>query len=115
MSRPRRDIDSGEWSVGAAWLDFDNDGLLDLFVVNYVRWTPEFDTFCGDAGRGIRVYCHPRLFEGTANRLYRNLGNGRFADVSRAVRHREIQGQGNGRRRGRLRRRRLPGPVCDER
>ncbi len=75
-------ISSGEWSIGAAWLDYDNDGLLDLFVVNYVRWTPEFDSFCGDVGRNIRVYCHPRLFQGTANRLYHNLGNGRFADVS---------------------------------
>ncbi len=78
----KANIESDEWSVGAAWLDFDNDGLLDLFVVNYVRWTPEFDVFCGDAERGIRVYCHPRLFEGTTNRLYRNLGNGRFADVT---------------------------------
>ena len=75
-------IGSGEWSVGGAWLDYDNDGLLDLFVVNYVRWTAGSDPFCGDAARGIRVYCHPRMFEGTANRLYRNLGNGRFADVS---------------------------------
>jgi enediyne biosynthesis protein E4 len=75
-------IASGEWSIGAAWLDYDNDGRLDLFVVNYVRWTPEFDQFCGDAARNIRVYCHPRLFEGTANRLYRNLGGGRFEDVS---------------------------------
>lgn len=75
-------IGSGEWSVGAAWLDYDNDGLLDLFVVNYVRWTAEFDRFCGDPGRDIRVYCHPRLFDGTTNRLYRNLGNGTFADVS---------------------------------
>ena len=75
-------IGSGEWSVGAAWLDFDNDGLLDLFVVNYVDWKPEFSEFCGDAGRNIRVYCHPRMFKGTMNRLYRNLGNGRFADVS---------------------------------
>ena len=75
-------IASSEWSVGGAWVDFDNDGLLDLFVVNYVAWTPGFDTFCGDAARNIRVYCHPRLFQGTSNRLYRNLGNGRFADIS---------------------------------
>jgi hypothetical protein len=87
-------ISSGEWSLGAAWLDFDNDGLLDLFVVNYVKWTPEFDQFCGDAGRKIRVYCHPRLFEGTANRLYRNLGNGRFADVSQESGIAKYQGKG---------------------
>jgi hypothetical protein len=50
--------------------------------VNYVRWTPEFDRFCGDQERGVRVYCHPRYFEGLANTLYHNDGHGRFTDVS---------------------------------
>jgi hypothetical protein len=75
-------ITNGEWSVGAAWFDYDRDGLLDLFVVNYVKWPPDPSEYCGDPQRGIRTYCHPRLFEGTANRLYRNLGGGRFRDVS---------------------------------
>lgn len=78
----RAGILSDQWSVGGAWLDYNNDGLLDLFVVNYVQWTPDFDQFCGDSARAIRVYCHPKLFGTTTNRLYKNLGNGRFLDVS---------------------------------
>jgi hypothetical protein len=78
----RAGIHSERWSVGGAWLDYDNDGLLDLFVVNYVEWSPEFDEYCGSRPANVRAYCHPRLFEGSANTLYRNRGDGTFEDVS---------------------------------
>lgn len=78
----RSGIASTEWSVAAAWLDYDLDGLLDLFVVNYLDWQHGTEPYCGDEGRRFRVYCHPKHFRGTANRLYRNRGDGRFEDVS---------------------------------
>ncbi|MDE0628161.1 MAG: CRTAC1 family protein [Bryobacterales bacterium] len=73
-------IAGGEWAVAAGWFDFDGDGLLDLFVVNYADWTLEFDRYCGDRDRGLRVYCHPKYLTPISNRLYRNLGAGRFED-----------------------------------
>ncbi|MDR3738968.1 MAG: CRTAC1 family protein [Terracidiphilus sp.] len=78
----RTGIRSDHWAVAAGWFDFDNDGLLDLFVVNYMKWTPAFSLYCGDRSRGIRFYCHPDVFEGLSNTLYRNRGNGTFEDVS---------------------------------
>ena len=78
----RAGLESHEWSVAAAWVDYDNDGLLDLFAVNYVKWDPAAELFCGDAARGIRTYCHPRFYGPLPNRLYHNNGDGTFTDVS---------------------------------
>jgi hypothetical protein len=75
-------IASGEWAVAGGWFDYDNDARLDLLIVNYVKWSPEFNRFCGDKTKGVRVYCHPRFFDGLPNRLYRNRGDGTFEDVS---------------------------------
>ena len=70
----------GKWAVSAAWLDYDNDGLLDLFVVRYVEWDEARERYCGTAQ--YRQYCHPREYAPLLNALYRNLGGGKFQDVS---------------------------------
>ena len=70
------------WSTSAAFLDYDRDGWLDLFVARYVRFDRQ--RVCrGDAGR--RDFCGPAQFAGQSDLLYRNLGNGRFENVSRAA------------------------------
>jgi len=89
-------LESHEWAVAAAWLDYDNDGYLDLFVVNYVKWNPATERFCGDAARGIRTYCHPRYYEPLPDRLYHNNGNGTFTDVSAASGIAQHPGKGMG-------------------
>ena len=69
-------------SVAAAWFDYDNDGKLDLIVSNYTVWTPQIDKICGVNGQ--EFYCHPMVYPGVPHRLYHNLGNGRFEDVTDA-------------------------------
>ena len=72
----------GLLSVAAAWFDYDNDGKLDLVVSNYTVWTPQIDKVC--AVNGQEYYCHPKVYPSVAHRLYHNLGNGRFEDVTEA-------------------------------
>jgi hypothetical protein len=70
-----------EFSTSAAWVDFDRDGNLDLAVGNYVQWTPQTDIFCTLDGTN-KSYCTPESYKGASPRLWRNLGNGKFEDVT---------------------------------
>ena len=74
-------IGDGRFAVSAAWLDYDRDGLADLFVGNYVDWSPDADTGCGDPPG----YCGPDAYGPVAPTLYRNTGGGRFENVTGAA------------------------------
>ncbi len=82
------------WSIAAGWFDYNNDGLLDLFVANYCLWDPRYEPVCmGLDGRG---YCHPGSFAPLPNTLYRNNGDGTFTDVSEETGISKVLGKGMG-------------------
>jgi enediyne biosynthesis protein E4 len=82
------------WAVAAAWVDVNNDGLLDLFVVNYLKWDGRQEPVCETDGH--RDYCHPRMYKPTPDQLFLNNGDGTFKDVSAESGIRAHPGKGMG-------------------
>jgi hypothetical protein len=73
---------ANEWSTSTGFLDYDRDGNLDLYVANYIDVRKDENPWCGLRKTGYRMYCNPTIFDGVADRLFRNNGNGTFTDVS---------------------------------
>src|SRR5207247_9338526 len=79
----RAGIRNDDFAVSAAWLDYDRDGLADLFIGKYVKWEADDEGAC--AQEGVRGYCGPDAYRPVAPGLYRNLGGGRFEDATAAA------------------------------
>ena len=82
------------WSVGAAWVDVNNDGLLDLFVVNYLKWDGAREPDCRFGDK--KEYCHPKFYKELPNQLFVNNGDGTFEDISASSGIRAHLGKGMG-------------------
>jgi hypothetical protein len=82
VTMPAR-VAGGGFSTSAAFFDYNRDGLLDLFVCRYLDWSLEKSKYC--ESEKIRDYCSPRDFRAVQNLLFRNNGDGTFADVSKEM------------------------------
>jgi len=82
------------WSVAGAWIDVNNDGLLDLIVINYLKWDINHEPVCN--GFGHDDYCHPKMYKPTPNQLFINNGDGTFRDASVEGGFRAHPGKGMG-------------------
>ncbi len=82
------------WAVGAVWVDVNNDGLLDLVVINYLKWDGTHEPDCESDGH--RDYCHPKMYKPTPNQLFINNGDGTFRDASVEYGLRAHPGKGMG-------------------
>jgi hypothetical protein len=88
-------VSDAYWSTSAAFVDYDRDGRLDLYVANYVDFTIAANQLCSDPV-GARDYCGPRAYHPVPDRLYRNEGNGRFANATEAAGISKADGAGLG-------------------
>lgn len=75
-------IHNANFGTSSAWFDYDRDGKADLVVANYVQWSPQTDIRCSMDGK-TKSYCTPEVYKGESLKLYHNLGNGRFEDVTK--------------------------------
>jgi len=82
------------WSVAGAWIDVNNDGLLDLVVINYLKWDFNHEPVC--VGYGHPDYCHPKMYKPTPNQLFINNRDGTFRDASKEAGFRQHPGKGMG-------------------
>ena len=82
------------WAVAGLWIDVNNDGLLDLIVINYLKWDFDHEPVC--AGFGHNDYCHPKMYKATPNQLFINNGDGTFRDASVEAGFRAHPGKGMG-------------------